>query len=171
VSHTSFPAEYTLPTGETVNLKAMPSPGYNFVGWVGSLSDSNLSVSIEMTCNKSVTAVFARITYYLAVGRSPVESGKVLVKPPQPDEGYDPGTEITIRAVPDAGYKFSHWSGAASGSDNPATLIMDSKKQIQANFVEVPWVQSYWWLIIIGVVIIGFLVYFLIVRRPVSQED
>ena len=124
-----------------------------------------------MTCNKSFTAVFARITYPLAVSRSPVESGKVLVNPPQPVEGYDPDTEITIKAVPDAGYRFSHWSGAASGSENPATLIMDSEKQVSAIFVEVPWLQSYWWLIVVGVVVIGFLVYFLVIRRPASPEN
>jgi hypothetical protein len=149
----------------------VPSPGYRFISWVGSSSDSSPSISIEITCNKSVTAVFAKITYPLAVIRSPVESGKIFAEPPQPAEGYEPDTEITIKAVPEAGYRFSHWSGAASGSENPTTIIMDSQKQVSAVFVEIPWLQSYWWLIVIGVGVIGFLVYFLVIRRPESHKS
>lgn len=48
---------------------------------------------------------------------------------------YDPGTEVTITAIPDSGYEFSAWSGDASGTDNPITITMDSDMSITANFV------------------------------------
>jgi len=124
-----------------------------------------------MTCNKDITAVFVRITYPLAIGVSPDDSGKVVMEPPQPAEGYIPGTEITVKAIASEGYRFSNWGGAVSGSENPTTIIMDSEKQISANFIEVPWLQSSWWWIAIGVILTGFLVYFLKIRRPGSHGN
>jgi hypothetical protein len=41
---------------------------------------------------------------------------------------------VTLQALPDTDYVFSTWSGDLSGSINPDTLIMDSPKDIIANF-------------------------------------
>ena len=57
----SYPATYDYPAGETVSLKAIPSPGYRFVGWSGNLTGKSESTSIEMTCNKSITANFINL--------------------------------------------------------------------------------------------------------------
>jgi len=46
-------------------------------------------------------------------------------------------TEVSIEAKPDPGYKFSNWSGDASGAANPITITVDSDKTIKtikANF-------------------------------------
>jgi uncharacterized repeat protein (TIGR02543 family) len=51
---------------------------------------------------------------------------------------YDEGTEVTIRAIPNSGYTFSGWSGAASGTANPITMTMDSDKSVTASFAKVP---------------------------------
>jgi hypothetical protein len=40
-----------------------------------------------------------------------------------------------VSAVAESGYEFSHWTGDAVGSDNPLSLIMDSSKSVQANFI------------------------------------
>jgi hypothetical protein len=47
---------------------------------------------------------------------------------------YDEGTEVTIKAIPNSRYKFSGWSGDASGTSNLITITMDSDKLIKANF-------------------------------------
>ncbi|MCK5159001.1 MAG: hypothetical protein KAR08_07580, partial [Candidatus Heimdallarchaeota archaeon] len=47
---------------------------------------------------------------------------------------YDAGTEVIITAVPENGYRFSEWSGDASGTANPITITMDSDKSVKANF-------------------------------------
>ena len=47
---------------------------------------------------------------------------------------YDAGSQVTITASPNAGYKFSGWSGGASGTENPLTVKLDSDKSIAANF-------------------------------------
>jgi hypothetical protein len=46
------------------------------------------------------------------------------------------GTSATVTATPSAGYLFGSWSGDASGSTNPFTLLMDAGKTVGATFVE-----------------------------------
>jgi len=45
---------------------------------------------------------------------------------------------VTLRAYPDVfgGWEFSSWDGGLTGSTNPATITMDSDKNIKAIFVE-----------------------------------
>lgn len=50
---------------------------------------------------------------------------------------YEEGTEATITAIPNTHFRFSHWSGDISSSDNPITIIMDSDKSIIASFVRI----------------------------------
>ncbi len=50
---------------------------------------------------------------------------------------YDKSTTVMVLATAEAGYKFDHWSGNASGSANPLTLVIDGNKSIQANFARV----------------------------------
>jgi uncharacterized repeat protein (TIGR02543 family) len=66
-----------------------------------------------------------------------VGSGSVALNPP--GGTYNVGTEVTLTATPDAGYQFSGWSGDLSGSTNPATLTMNSHKNVTATFTAIPW--------------------------------
>ena len=58
--------------------------------------------------------------------------GTVLIDPLRPDYNVDDQVELTATADP--GWTFSGWSGDASGTDNPLTVIMDDSKTITANF-------------------------------------
>jgi hypothetical protein len=49
---------------------------------------------------------------------------------------YNPGTEVTAKAVPAADWVFTSWSGDLSGSENPQILTMDADKSVTAGFVE-----------------------------------
>ncbi|MFG6686059.1 T9SS type A sorting domain-containing protein [Mariniflexile sp. HNIBRBA6329] len=51
---------------------------------------------------------------------------------------YLEGSNISLHATPNAGYEFSHWSGDATGSDNPLSLLMNGNKVVTANFTEIP---------------------------------
>jgi uncharacterized delta-60 repeat protein len=54
---------------------------------------------------------------------------------PQPGTHvYDHATRVIIKASPEDEYSFSEWSGDASGTDNPLSIVMDSDKSIIANF-------------------------------------
>lgn len=48
---------------------------------------------------------------------------------------YDYGAEVTLTATPEADYSFSHWSGAANGTDNPVTIKIDEACKATAHFV------------------------------------
>jgi hypothetical protein len=47
---------------------------------------------------------------------------------------FDANTEVTVTAVPDSGKEFVEWGGDLSGSDNPATIMVDASKHITATF-------------------------------------
>ncbi|MDI6804735.1 MAG: T9SS type A sorting domain-containing protein [Bacteroidota bacterium] len=47
---------------------------------------------------------------------------------------YDSGSTVHLTAVPATGYHFVNWSGDLSGSDNPSSIIMNSNKNVTANF-------------------------------------
>ncbi|MBL6447185.1 glycoside hydrolase family 9 protein [Fulvivirga sp. 29W222] len=49
---------------------------------------------------------------------------------------YDANTEVTLTAIPNAGYTFTGWSGDLSGIANPATLVMSTNKTVTATFEE-----------------------------------
>ena len=53
-----LPDSTTYVYGETVELTAVPGSGWHFVEWSGDISGSDNPVSIEMTGNKSVNALF-----------------------------------------------------------------------------------------------------------------
>jgi hypothetical protein len=57
---------------------------------------------------------------------------------PAPGEHiYAQGTEVTLTAIPDDHYRFSHWSGDASGTANPVTITMSSDLSVNASFVRI----------------------------------
>jgi hypothetical protein len=59
-------------------------------------------------------------------------SGTVTLDPP--GGTYSGGTQVQLTAVPDSSETFSGWSEDLSGTDNPATLIMNVDKNITAVF-------------------------------------
>jgi len=68
--------------------------------------------------------------YTLNVGVNPPQSGSV-----SPSGGeYESGLQITLTAIPVSGYTFDYWDGAASGSSNTTTIIMNSNKTTTAHF-------------------------------------
>jgi len=47
---------------------------------------------------------------------------------------YSPGAQVPITAIPQTYSIFMNWSGSATGSDNPLTVLMNSDKTVKANF-------------------------------------
>jgi len=46
---------------------------------------------------------------------------------------YDKNSSVSVKANPDVNYSFYNWSGDASGTSNPITILMDRDKTIKAN--------------------------------------
>ncbi|MDI7277265.1 MAG: PA14 domain-containing protein, partial [Anaerolineae bacterium] len=82
--------------------------------------------------------------YSLAAQVSPAGSGSITVNTGPNCSGgrYTGGTNVSITAYPASGYTFSHWSGDASGTANPASVTMDQNRTVIANFSPVCIVPS-----------------------------
>jgi hypothetical protein len=60
-----------------------------------------------------------------------------------PDQSsYASGTAVTLKANPQTGWSFQGWSGDLKGSDNPATIIVDANKVVNASFTPIAQVSS-----------------------------
>ncbi|MFP3872497.1 MAG: InlB B-repeat-containing protein [Candidatus Aenigmatarchaeota archaeon] len=134
---------FSYEEGTSVDLEAMAGPDYEFVEWTGdngTIDDPTANqTTIEMLDNHTITARFeeevVEDTYDLTVNLE--GEGEVEVDPDQ--EEYEEGTEVTLTAVPDEGWTFSHWEGAyPEGEDTAETIeiVMDGDKELTANFVE-----------------------------------
>ncbi len=119
----------TYDEGTEVTITATPTEGYRFTGWEGSDSTS-ASLTITLNSNQTFKALFELIPpdqYTLTVSAS--EGGTVST------EGgtYDEGTEVTITATPDEGYRFDGWDGIES-NENSLIIIVDSNIEISPIF-------------------------------------
>jgi len=55
------------------------------------------------------------------------------------------GASVSVRAIPNTGYKFGHWEGSVSGTTNPISVKMTSDKSVVAVFVEEVVVEEWEW--------------------------
>ncbi len=69
-------------------------------------------------------------TYTLNVNVSPSGAGSVS----PPGGQYESGLQVTLTATANGGYAFDYWDGAASGSLNTITIVMNSTKSTTAHF-------------------------------------
>ncbi|MDO7852484.1 InlB B-repeat-containing protein [Hymenobacter convexus] len=148
---TALPAQYTLTTtvagsgtvtknpnqtsyasGTTVTLTATPASGYAFSGWSGGATGSTNPLTVTMTANKAITATFTATTVRYTLTTSVVGSGTVTKNPNATN--YLSGSSVTLTATPAAGFQFGGWSGAATGTTNPLTVLMTANKTITATF-------------------------------------
>jgi hypothetical protein len=127
------PATGPYDEGNEVTLTATPTEGWAFAEWSGDMIGSQNPAVITMDADKTVTAHFTEVQpgqYILSVTAE--GSGVVIADPA--DGAYDEGTVVTLTAQADEDWEFTGWSGDLSGSDNPATITMDSDKQVIATF-------------------------------------
>lgn len=122
---------YTYDSGIEVTVKATPESNYRFKEWSGDVTGTDNPITITMNSDKSLTANFIR-EYTLTIAAGPGGT----TDPAPGARTYDSGTQVTISAKPNSGYRFINWSGNASGSANPITITMDSDKSVTANFVK-----------------------------------
>ena len=118
-----------------VTLTANPDSGWRFDHWEGSLTGITNPKQITMISNKSVKAVFVEIQYYTLTTN--VNGNGSISKSPNSAE-YREGTTVTLTANPDAGWQFKNWSGDLTGSTNPKNIVMNSNKNVTANFAKIP---------------------------------
>ncbi|MGV8945589.1 MAG: InlB B-repeat-containing protein [Lutibacter sp.] len=127
--------------GSSRTVTATPTiPGYTFKNWTeaGVEVSTTPSYTFVLNANKTLVANFSpvAITYTLNVT---AVNGTVNKNPVSPynNSTYNDGTIVTLIPTPNSGYEFLSWSGDASGTANPLTVIMNSNKNITANFTAI----------------------------------
>lgn len=143
---------YTVNSGATVPLNAIPNVGWVFSKWqmeIISKSTGLVTATREIsyqnpwnwgsntpTVNYRLTPLFTQIgaVYPLTVQTS--GTGSVAVSPASGDGTYPANTTLTITATPAYGSSFTQWlvDGLVASSGNPYSLRMDKAHTIQAVF-------------------------------------
>jgi Divergent InlB B-repeat domain/Cohesin domain/Dockerin type I domain len=131
------PFQATYIYGTIVTLTANPAAGWSFANWTVDISGTTSPTTINMTSNKSVTATFIRNVYTLTINI--VGSGTVTRNVTGPYYNYSDTILLSASAYPY--WIFHYWSGALTGSVNPATIVMTANSTVTAYFTQKPLVE------------------------------
>jgi hypothetical protein len=93
---------------QQVNLKAIASDGWEFLGWSGDHVGLEPNLSWEVKSPAHLVATFGTRISTVATG-----GGKIVLEPAM--KVYPHGTRVRVLAVPDPGYGLSLWGGAGVG--------------------------------------------------------
>lgn len=118
--------------GATVTLVASAASGSAFVGWGGACVGSQSTCTVTVNDSQTVTATFAP-----SVKLSVSTSGKGSVTCGAGGacaSNVTAGTTVTFTAAPAAGFRFTNWSGACSGTAPTCDLTVDRNTSVQAVF-------------------------------------
>lgn len=113
-------------------IGADPDPGWEFVGWSGDYSGSQLEATIVLSKDSEITATFEQTTYSLSVSINPAGSGSVTKDPDQ--ASYHLNDIVTLTATPAGGYDFLYWSGDISEDDVVTNVTITANTSVTANF-------------------------------------
>ena len=132
----------TLYAGTNVDIFRSTDSGATWtVVKLGITSRNVTSLAIDPKTPATLYASFTHNGVFRYVGVSPYaltttvspSAGGSIGRSPDASS-YAPGTVVTLTASPVAGYVFTGWSGALSGTKNPATVTMDANKKVTASF-------------------------------------
>jgi len=162
--------EEGYPINQTVFVTAVAQTDHVFIRWIGDVSAYDNPASLLVNEDKSVTAMFNPI---VEVSCSPAEGGSVI-RVPESSRGYPDGSELTLTATANKGYRFVSWKGDASGSGESIRVTVNGPMVITATF-EAESSSLLWLWIILGalVALIGAVVVLrlLSARRTYWSEE
>jgi uncharacterized repeat protein (TIGR02543 family) len=120
--------------GSSVTVTATANAGYTFVNWTEgtNIVSTSPAYTFALTGNRTLVANFSNITFTL---NTTAINGTIAKNPNQ--TAYNSGSIVVLTATPASGYVFTSWSGDASGSANPLTVVMNANKNITANFSQI----------------------------------
>jgi uncharacterized repeat protein (TIGR02543 family) len=126
------------PYGATVRLTATPGAGSYFALWGNAASGSTNPLLFTVTnANPTVSCLFGTLPgnqFSLTI----IESGVGRVTTSPAANRFANGQTVTLTAVPGANQKFVGWSGDATGTNSPLTVLMDRSRTITAQFSRTP---------------------------------
>ena len=91
------------------------------------------SLSADFTQNSEAPPINVTVLPVYSLATSVSGSGEITASPP--NGPYISNSVVSLTAQPYLNWAFDHWSGALSGSVNPAYLTMNGPRSVQAVFV------------------------------------
>jgi len=137
---TVLPDSGEFNSGDQVTLEARAADGYRFERWGGDLEGNSNPDSLVMNDDKHVTAIFTLREYTLDLsveGEGTIHEEVIEDEEELSKTDYGHGTTIRLTAEPSANWRFVGWAGDLEGSENPATIVVDSERQVTARFAPV----------------------------------
>ncbi|MBK7999302.1 MAG: hypothetical protein IPK15_11470 [Verrucomicrobia bacterium] len=132
------PMSSLYPYGEAVQLTAIPPAGTYFESWTGGFTSTANPLRVHVvTPEPNIVASFAPLSAgSCAVTVIPDGRGRVERVPNSNVLGA--GESVVLTAVPDEGQEFLGWTGDATGTTNPLTVVMTESRTITAVFSRRP---------------------------------
>jgi hypothetical protein len=125
------PDKDTYHFNDIVTLTAFGNTGWKFDHWSGDTSSDENPIRIQIYYVKNITAHFTYFEYSLNVF---MEGNGTVIKSPDYSM-YPDGSIVELNAEAYPGWKFDHWSGDTTGSNNPEYITIDGEKTVTAHFV------------------------------------
>jgi uncharacterized protein (TIGR03437 family) len=107
----------------------------------GSWSDAGAS-SHTVTVSQSYAVLTAsyKSVYQLSATSNPDNGSAFQVTPASSDMYYPQGTNVTVTALPNPGFKFGHWTGYLSGGYPTGVVTMSTPQAVVAQMITVPYI-------------------------------
>jgi len=129
------PGTYSYLDGSTVYIDPIADSCWSFDHWSGDIpagDEFDDPLCITMDSGKSIVANFV-INYY-SLDISVVGNG--MTNPAPGVYSYSCGSVVDLSVATDPGWVFDHWEGTLSGSNNPASILIDGDKVVTAYLVQ-----------------------------------
>lgn len=123
-SVTRSPDQGSYLYGTEVQLTAVPTPGWSFVGWSGDYIGTEPVAIVPVSGNMNITATFQEDEYTvetLIIAEGVGAGGTITVEPDQATYSY--GDEVTFTVAPEPGWTFVGWEGEGISGTNLVTTI------------------------------------------------
>ncbi len=111
---------------------------YDFDNWAGGTSSTSLGVTFDQ--NVQVFNANYHAAYQLLAAANPASAATFKYSPTTTDGFFPDGTQVSVTAAANGGYKFSRWNGDLSGGYSTGYLTMSSPHSITAMFNSVPYI-------------------------------
>jgi hypothetical protein len=133
------PASTLYPYGTQVRLSALPQPASYLALWGNAASGTNNPLTFTVTnASPTVTAVFAALPSGALRSLAVQSVGAGNVERAPYANTYTNAGLVTLTAMPEPGQQFLGWTGAATGTNNPLVVTLNSNKVVTATFTDGP---------------------------------
>ena len=132
------PDKEWMSKGSVDTLTAVPAAdgAYIFGYWSGDVGSNDINsstITILMDKEKSVQANFTGVYHTLTKEIKPESKRGTITLTPDRSQ-YLHSSKVTVEAVPNSGYVFSHWEGAVSGKQRIVQFNINSDDTVTAHF-------------------------------------